>query len=353
MEGPTQAAVTPAGVRDGSPAALTGLVARRGTAVLAFCEAVCDPADAPLAAAEAFARFRGAVAAADDPGGLHPEVLLLGATRHAAAALARHAVPTSGVRSRLGRGRDRVPLCPQVPALLAARADDMLGPTDLDMLAQHLDRDPACREIEAAFRRAERAYRSPPDRRLPGEVEHAILVALVGAAPMADADVEALLGPQAPALPDVTEPWDDDEEWEFADDNVVAPPADEASPAIVAEAEPAAEPEPVTEPEPLLAPEPVAEPEPEPEPAAVAAPPPVHDAVTGEWPLPARSGLPRTRRTLHLPHPDLAAHGPVYGLVLPAAAIVVAIIIILAVAGVFGGDAPAPNVVTPASLYVG
>ncbi|MBI5104987.1 MAG: hypothetical protein HZB46_08395, partial [Solirubrobacterales bacterium] len=62
--------VTPTGVRDGEPAALAGLVARRGPAVLAFCREVCGPDHAPLAAAEAFARFRAAVHDAGDAGAL-------------------------------------------------------------------------------------------------------------------------------------------------------------------------------------------------------------------------------------------------------------------------------------------
>ena len=46
-------AVTPEGVRAGDPAALAALCERRGGAVLAYCREVCDPGDAPLAAAEA------------------------------------------------------------------------------------------------------------------------------------------------------------------------------------------------------------------------------------------------------------------------------------------------------------
>ena len=40
---PPNAAVTPTGVRDGDPAAISGLVDRRGGAVLAYCAAVCPP----------------------------------------------------------------------------------------------------------------------------------------------------------------------------------------------------------------------------------------------------------------------------------------------------------------------
>jgi hypothetical protein len=49
---------------------------------------------------------------------------------------------------------------------------------------------------------------------------------------------------------------------------------------------------------------------------------------------------------MHLPqtlHPHLTDHGPMYRLVLPGAAVVLAVVIILAIAGVFGGGGPAPS----------
>ena len=64
MQAPEQAAaVTPEGVRAGDPAALAALVERRGAGVLAYAREVSDPSVAPLAAAEALARFRAAVVA--------------------------------------------------------------------------------------------------------------------------------------------------------------------------------------------------------------------------------------------------------------------------------------------------
>src|SRR6476619_1133869 len=87
MSGSAQG-VTPAGVRDGELAALQALTAARGSAVLAYCRAVCGEELAPRAAAEAFARFRAAVHAAEHVAGMDPDAILLGATRHAAASLA-------------------------------------------------------------------------------------------------------------------------------------------------------------------------------------------------------------------------------------------------------------------------
>jgi len=363
MPGASHAVVTPAGVRDGDPAALRALIARRGTAVLAFCEAVCERDVAPLAAAEAFARFRAAVGAAADPSNLNPEPLLLGATRHAAASLAR--VPSGGtlLRGRL-RARDKE-TCAEVPLLLAGRAEDLLGPDDLDRLAHHIERCPACREIEAAFRRAERAYRSPPERPLPEDVEHQLLAALAGAAPLVAPGSEALHALLA-REPDLWEAEPAEPEPQ-ADEREPEPQVDE--PELQAD-EPEPEPQ-ADEPEPQ-ADEPesehdeadpqTAEPEAEPAaPAAVAARADPHELPTGVLPAvsleaPAtqhRGGLPRTRRHIHLPHPHLGGdHGPLFRYVLPATAIALAIVIILAISGIFGGNDPAPAQSAPTFAIV-
>ncbi|HWI08075.1 MAG TPA: hypothetical protein VNT54_11230, partial [Solirubrobacteraceae bacterium] len=78
-------AVTPAGVRDGDPAALAGLCAARGPSVVAYCRHVAGEAGAGAAAADAFGRFRASVVTSEDLGALNPEALLLAATRSAAA----------------------------------------------------------------------------------------------------------------------------------------------------------------------------------------------------------------------------------------------------------------------------
>lgn len=353
MEGRPTAAVTPAGIRDGEPGSLHGLLERRGPAVLAFCEAVCTPDAAVHAAAEAFARFRAAVAASDDPGALDPEPLLLSATRHAAASLALPA-PTPP-RGRVSRRREAEPLCPAVPGLLAQRADDMLPAAELDALSHHLDEHADCRSVEAAFRRAERAFRSPAERRLPAIAEEVILRALIAAAPVlapgfADGPVTAeqsvddpwhgdppeddeplTEGPRDeelahPADTPLQDPEDtahedeaaDEEDDAFDEDAVYDDEEDEddldwAPPSVVA-----------TTPEPVVA---------------------IASTTAGAPDVPRRdsggsgTGLARRRR-VHVPavHP-----GPVFGYVLPGAALVVALIIILAVAGVFGGDGPAPG----------
>ena len=178
MTGSEAAAVTPRGVREGQHAALLGLVARRGPAVLAYCAEVCDPSDVGTAAAEAFARFRAAVHESNDPAALDPEGLLLGATRHAAASMARTTPPAA--RRRFG-ARD---VCPLVPTLLAARHSGALGQADRERLSRHLRRCEGCRNIEAAFERAERAYRHPERTDVPAPARTLIVAAMRGAAPL-------------------------------------------------------------------------------------------------------------------------------------------------------------------------
>lgn len=191
-----QSAVTPEGVRAGESGALAALCERRGAAVLAYCREVCDPPNAPLAAAEALARFRAAVWAAGDAGDLDPERMLLSATRHAAAARAQVALESSATRRILGRGQTMT--CARMPALIVARAENLLGTADLDRLSRHLERCTTCRSTEAAFRRAERAYVATAHAPLDTSTTALFLGALAEAAPVtAPPDPEALTEPVA------------------------------------------------------------------------------------------------------------------------------------------------------------
>ncbi|TML06017.1 MAG: hypothetical protein E6G41_08785 [Actinobacteria bacterium] len=181
-------AVTPEGVRAGDPTALAALVERRGAAVLAYSREVCSPADAPLAAAEALARFRAAVHASGGAADLEPERLLLSATRHASAARARPPVEAGGARRMLGRGQTDA--CARMPSLIVARTENLLGTADLDRLGRHLDRCPTCRATEAAFRRAERAYVATSHTPLDSATTALLLAALAEAAPVEAAAAE-------------------------------------------------------------------------------------------------------------------------------------------------------------------
>ncbi|MEA2223012.1 MAG: hypothetical protein QOH83_1388 [Solirubrobacteraceae bacterium] len=173
-------AVTPAGVRDGEPAALIGLCSARGPSVLAYCRHVAGDADAAAAAADAFARFRAAVVATDDLADLNPEALLISATRSAAADHVGGEAPDG---------------CAEVPSLLAGRADKTASSADLERLDRHLEGCWACRAPVARFKAAERAYRDPPDPTLDPEIAAQIFVALATAAPARGAEPPASAPP--------------------------------------------------------------------------------------------------------------------------------------------------------------
>src|SRR5881409_3500165 len=109
------AAVTAKGIRDGDRAALGALVARRGAAVLAYCDRVAAPGRALEAAGEAFARFRREVVAASEPRALDPEALLLSGTRRGAAPRG-HVCPGRRVAGGPGgRSHRRGPDAPRPP----------------------------------------------------------------------------------------------------------------------------------------------------------------------------------------------------------------------------------------------
>jgi putative zinc finger protein len=171
--------VTPDGVRDGDPAALSGLTERRGAAVLAYATWVAAPGEAVAAAAEAFARFRAAVVVAEDPATVDPERTLLRGTRYASALAAPVEVP---LRIRL-RGAGAAASCALVPELLAARAERELSEPDRTRLVRHLSRCAPCRAAEARFRAGEHAYRDTPDQPPPPEAAREIMRALLAAAP--------------------------------------------------------------------------------------------------------------------------------------------------------------------------
>jgi len=236
MEGSSEKGVTAEGVRAGDRVALQALVDRRGPAVVAFCTQVCGPADADRAAAEAFARFRAAVRDTPDLSGLDPESLLRGATRHAAASMARQPAgppPHGKLRSR------GTQTCQHVPTMLAARANGALGDADLDRLARHLERCERCDALAEIFRRAELAYQDPSVDTLGTDTSSVLLDALqavpehghaLAPAPADGGPVGELMHGAFPHLPDL------DDEIPIAD---VAPPA--APVAVQHVAEPAAE----------------------------------------------------------------------------------------------------------------
>ncbi len=326
-------ALTPEGVRDGTPAALALIVGRRGPAVLAYCEAVCVRGAAPEATAEAFARFRGAVAAAVDPRGLDPDGLLRSATRHAAASRASIAEPRPA--SRLGRLLGSAPeptsACREVPELLVARTEGLLGAADLDRLERHLRRDAGCRDVEASFDRAEAVFDDPPVAALPTDVLLDVLAAMVEVAPILDRSDDGLDVRPAPL-----EPPDEDVPGE-------APPADRAPAAPSASSS-----TPVGTPRPAAS-TPVGVADDDDEPTLVRAPQaPTAPAEVEEDPADELRADPPVARGL------LRRHGPLFDVVLPVGVIGAAAAGVLAIAGVFGPsgserprEAAAPVLVAP------
>ena len=177
----TAARVTPRGVRDGEPGALLAVRDLRGPAVLAYCELVCAPGRAGEAATETFSQFRAAVASAQNLADLEPDALLISLTRHAAADRAP-APPIS--QRRVGTRRPGRSPCELISELLVARAEDRLTPADRERLDRHLERCDVCRATAQRFRSAELAYRDPPEQALPEPVAGDILRAMVEAVPV-------------------------------------------------------------------------------------------------------------------------------------------------------------------------
>lgn len=222
-------AVTPFGVRDGDPVALSGLVERRGRAVLAYSGAVAAPGRAREAAADAFGRFRSAVVDAHDPLAIDPERELRRCVRLAAAARA-----PEPERSLVARRAGHV--CALVPELLAARAEGTLTPADADRLARHVERCSGCRSAEERFVAAEHAYRDAPDDPPDQATATELMRALFAAAPVAGVIAPEPVEPEPVAGPEPVA----EAEPEPVDAEVDAEP--DAQPTVAAVAIPAAAP---------------------------------------------------------------------------------------------------------------
>src|SRR5256714_508491 len=157
MPGPSQAAVTARGVRDGDRAALATLVERRGAAGLALFDPPAAPGRGAGAAGGGVAGVPRGGRAGAGPRPPDPERLLLTATRRAAAPRAPRPEARSGLFARR-----RAATCQFVPELLAARAADDLSTADRLRLARHLERCEDCRAAEEHFAAAEHAYADAP-----------------------------------------------------------------------------------------------------------------------------------------------------------------------------------------------
>lgn len=171
------ARITPAMLRGGEPEALAVLCQRRGGTVFAYCEQVLGSDDATAAAADAFARFRLAIASPDAlTSAQQAEALLRSVTRRAA--LAR------GVRSPAAAdGHPISQRCEGHESELLGYVEDALAPAERERFAAHLAE---CRSCAAALRRlqaGEHAFTRPATP-LPRAVAREILTAMAAAAPV-------------------------------------------------------------------------------------------------------------------------------------------------------------------------
>lgn len=177
------AEVTPAGTRDGEPDVLAGLCMRRGGAVLAYSEHMAAPGQAALAAADAFARFRSRVVAADELAGLDADALLLSATRHAAVA--------RGVRVNRADDAEASEECLSAQRLVVDWMEDELSPAARERLERHVAGCAECGAVLVRFEAAERAYLHPPKAPVPPTIARSIVSALAAAAPVTALDGDA------------------------------------------------------------------------------------------------------------------------------------------------------------------
>ena len=156
---------------------------RRGGAVLAYSEHMAAPGQAALAAADAFARFRSTVAAADELTGLDADALLLSATRHAAVA--------RGVRATRADDAEASEECLSAQRLLVDWIEDQLPPAARERLEAHVAGCADCGAALTRFEAAERAYLHPPRAPVPPTIARSIVGALAAAAPVTALDGDA------------------------------------------------------------------------------------------------------------------------------------------------------------------
>jgi hypothetical protein len=210
--GLSSATIDHPGIVAGRADALAGLVAARGDSVIAYVLELSGEDTAGLAAAEAMARFRAAITTLGSSSRVETDTLLLAATRHAAAAAA-----DLDRLWRSARIQERDPNCERMPTMLAARAVGQINAADMERVARHLWRCEGCRLVEAAFSRAEAAYREPMVDPEPHETDM-MIAALQSAAPI------------TATPPEPVEPVPEAEEGHFDREHITDHPAAKSVP---------------------------------------------------------------------------------------------------------------------------
>lgn len=199
-------------------------------------------------------------------------------------ATARFAQPGPVPAGLLGRRHRPTEACAESPGLLAARAGGTLDAGGAERLERHLGSCPMCRDVERRFDDAERAYADPQGTVDPDEAA-LLLRALVAAAPVTAAPA---------AGPPTEDPWTEPDPDEGQADDPYEPPTEALAPVPVAPEEP-----------PVI-------------------------------PVRERRRPPRS-----------AAERIGLRVLLPGAVVLAAVLIVVALAGVFGGGEPEPPRATP------
>jgi hypothetical protein len=164
-------------LRRGEPAALAALCARRGAAVLAYCEQVAGPERALAATCDAFAWFRVAACAPGELKARDAEALLRGMTRRAATA---GEIQTAARRER-GPRDER---CAECERRLVYLVEDGVSEDERAQIEEHMAGCDACREALQRLKAAEHAYDHPPVASLALPIAEVVLGDLIAAFPI-------------------------------------------------------------------------------------------------------------------------------------------------------------------------
>lgn len=169
--------ITQEKLREGDPVALAALCARRGPAVLAYCEQVAGRERALIAACDAFAWFRVAVSGPGEVKAREAEVLLRSMTRRAATAGGVRTV----ARHELGALNGA---CADCETRLVYYVEDGVSDEERRQIAAHMAGCEPCVEALERLHAGEDAYDRPPAASLAGPAAVAVIEELIAASPV-------------------------------------------------------------------------------------------------------------------------------------------------------------------------
>ena len=178
------ATITPEKVRDGDPEALAALCEVGGAAMFAYCEHVVAPGHSINAVADAFARFRAAIVAAEELTPQDADTLLRRMTRRAAASCGVNTVAARTAALFSGT-------CDGQETELVDFVEGDLSLAERDVIAAHVATCDLCAVALRRLQAGERALARPPSAPLPPAFAELLLEALVVAAPVQAHDGDA------------------------------------------------------------------------------------------------------------------------------------------------------------------